>query len=43
MMAGQHDSVLVPEGYHPVVSAHGYTTLLPELPGGQRTVAGEQR
>ncbi len=26
MMAGNHDSVLVPEGYHPVVSAHGYTT-----------------
>ena len=26
MMAQQNDVVLVPEGYHPVVSAHGYTT-----------------
>ena len=26
MMAQQNDIVLVPEGYHPVVSAHGYTT-----------------
>ncbi|MBK8020027.1 MAG: 5-deoxy-glucuronate isomerase [Chloroflexi bacterium] len=26
MMAQNHDTVLVPEGYHPVVSAHGYTT-----------------
>lgn len=26
VMAQQHDTVLVPEGYHPVVSAHGYTT-----------------
>lgn len=26
MMAQHHDTVLVPEGYHPVVSAHGYTT-----------------
>lgn len=26
VMAQQHDAVLVPEGYHPVVSAHGYTT-----------------
>lgn len=26
MMARHHDLVLVPEGYHPVVSAHGYTT-----------------
>lgn len=26
IMAQHHDSVLVPEGYHPVVSAHGYTT-----------------
>jgi 5-deoxy-glucuronate isomerase len=26
VMAQNHDSVLVPEGYHPVVSAHGYTT-----------------
>ena len=25
MMAQEHDAVLVPEGYHPVVSAHGYT------------------
>jgi 5-deoxy-glucuronate isomerase len=26
VMAQNHDTVLVPEGYHPVVSAHGYTT-----------------
>lgn len=26
VMARNHDAVLVPEGYHPVVSAHGYTT-----------------
>ena len=26
MMTQEHDAVLVPEGYHPVVSAHGYTT-----------------
>ncbi|NWG15635.1 MAG: 5-deoxy-glucuronate isomerase [Chloroflexi bacterium] len=26
MVAQNHDAVLVPEGYHPVVSAHGYTT-----------------
>ncbi|MDX2161135.1 MAG: 5-deoxy-glucuronate isomerase [bacterium] len=26
MMAHQHDMVLVPEGYHPVVSGFGYTT-----------------
>lgn len=26
MLAQNHDAVLVPEGYHPVVSAHGYTT-----------------
>jgi 5-deoxy-glucuronate isomerase len=26
LMARQNDVVLVPEGYHPVVSAHGYTT-----------------
>jgi 5-deoxy-glucuronate isomerase len=25
MRAQNHDAVLVPEGYHPVVSAHGYT------------------
>ncbi len=25
LLAEQHDAVLVPEGYHPVVSAHGYT------------------
>ncbi|NJO85016.1 MAG: hypothetical protein HC828_21195 [Blastochloris sp.] len=25
MRAQQHDAVLVPAGYHPVVSAHGYT------------------
>jgi 5-deoxy-glucuronate isomerase len=26
VMAQNHDTVLVPEGYHPVVSAHAYTT-----------------
>jgi 5-deoxy-glucuronate isomerase len=26
LMARQNDVILVPEGYHPVVSAHGYTT-----------------
>jgi 5-deoxy-glucuronate isomerase len=26
VMAQNHDTVLIPEGYHPVVSAHGYTT-----------------
>lgn len=26
IMARSNDAVLVPEGYHPVVSAHGYTT-----------------
>lgn len=26
MIARHHDAVLVPAGYHPVVSAHGYTT-----------------
>ncbi|MCK6579450.1 MAG: 5-deoxy-glucuronate isomerase [Anaerolineae bacterium] len=26
MLARNHDTVLVPAGYHPVVSAHGYTT-----------------
>jgi 5-deoxy-glucuronate isomerase len=26
MVAENNDAVLVPEGYHPVVSAHGYTT-----------------
>ena len=35
MMAGNHDSVLVPEGYHPVVSAHGYTTYYLNFPGGE--------
>ena len=40
MMAGQHDTVLVPEGYHPVVSAHGYTTYyLNFLAGSAQSLA----
>lgn len=34
MMAQQHDAVLVPAGYHPVVSAHGYTTYYLNLLAG---------
>jgi len=34
MLAEQHDIVLVPEGYHPVVSAHGYTTYYLNLLAG---------
>jgi 5-deoxy-glucuronate isomerase len=40
MMAQNHDSVLVPEGYHPVVSAHGYTTYyLNFLAGSAQSLA----
>ena len=40
MMAEQHDAVLVPEGYHPVVSAHGYTTYyLNFLAGSAQSLA----
>ena len=40
MMAEQHDAVLVPEGYHPVVSAHGYTTYyLNWLAGSAQSLA----
>ena len=40
MMAGNHDAVLVPEGYHPVVSAHGYTTYyLNFLAGSAQSLA----
>ena len=40
MMAQQHDIVLVPEGYHPVVSAHGYTTYyLNFLAGSAQSLA----
>lgn len=40
MMAQQHDMVLVPEGYHPVVSAHGYTTYyLNFLAGSAQSLA----
>ena len=40
MMARNHDSVLVPEGYHPVVSAHGYTTYyLNFLAGSAQSLA----
>ncbi len=40
MMARNHDVVLVPEGYHPVVSAHGYTTYyLNFLAGSAQSLA----
>lgn len=40
MMAQNHDAVLVPEGYHPVVSAHGYTTYyLNFLAGSAQSLA----
>lgn len=40
VMAQQHDMVLVPEGYHPVVSAHGYTTYyLNFLAGSAQSLA----
>jgi 5-deoxy-glucuronate isomerase len=40
MMARNHDMVLIPEGYHPVVSAHGYTTYyLNFLAGSAQSLA----
>lgn len=40
MMARSHDAVLVPEGYHPVVSAPGYTTYyLNFLAGSAQSLA----
>ncbi len=40
MMAQHHDMVLVPEGYHPVVSAYGYTTYyLNWLAGSAQSLA----
>ncbi|MFN8418584.1 MAG: 5-deoxy-glucuronate isomerase [Anaerolineae bacterium] len=40
MMAQNHDMVLVPAGYHPVVSAHGYTTYyLNFLAGSAQSLA----
>ncbi|MFN8378305.1 MAG: 5-deoxy-glucuronate isomerase [Anaerolineae bacterium] len=40
VMAQNHDIVLVPEGYHPVVSAHGYTTYyLNFLAGSAQSLA----
>lgn len=40
MLARNHDMVLVPEGYHPVVSAHGYTTYyLNFLAGSAQSLA----
>ncbi len=40
MLAQNHDAVLVPEGYHPVVSAHGYTTYyLNFLAGSAQSLA----
>ena len=40
VMARNNDLVLVPEGYHPVVSAHGYTTYyLNILAGSAQSLA----
>lgn len=40
IMAQNHDVVLVPEGYHPVVGAHGYTTYyLNFLAGSAQSLA----
>ena len=40
VMARHNDAVLVPEGYHPVVSAHGYTTYyLNFLAGSAQSLA----
>lgn len=40
MMARDNDTVLVPEGYHPVVGAHGYTTYyLNFLAGSAQSLA----
>jgi 5-deoxy-glucuronate isomerase len=40
MMAHNHDAVLVPEGYHPVVSGYGYTTYyLNFLAGSAQSLA----
>lgn len=40
VMAQNNDTVLVPEGYHPVVSAHGYTTYyLNFLAGSAQSLA----
>lgn len=40
VMAQNHDTVLVPAGYHPVVSAHGYTTYyLNFLAGSAQSLA----
>ena len=40
MLAGNHDAVLVPEGYHPVVSMPGYTTYyLNFLAGSAQSLA----
>ncbi|MCC6615860.1 MAG: 5-deoxy-glucuronate isomerase [Anaerolineae bacterium] len=42
MRAQNHDVVLVPEGYHPVVSAHGYTTYyLNFLAGSAQSLANQ--
>jgi 5-deoxy-glucuronate isomerase len=40
MLTQDHDMVLVPEGYHPVVSAPGYTTYyLNFLAGSAQSLA----
>ncbi len=40
MMARDHDTILVPEGYHPVVGAYGYTTYyLNALAGSAQSLA----
>ena len=42
MLAQNHDIVLVPEGYHPVVSAPGYTTYyLNVLAGSAQSLANQ--
>ncbi len=42
MRAQNHDAVLVPEGFHPVVSAHGYTTYyLNFLAGSAQSLANQ--
>ena len=42
VMAGDNDLVLVPEGYHPVVSGHGYTTYYLNVLAGSAQVLTAQ-
>lgn len=40
VLAGHHDTVLIPKGYHPVVTAHGYTSYyLNFLAGSAQSLA----